>query len=350
MILSVFGNIEFEDQRVQEGSKTRRAMSEHLGIEKYSLHLQRIIVDLGSEDSYELAAKRLKIHHAMSLSATTIRKITNYHGLEIQRRQQPEGTVGEVAVEGQEVITAQADGTMLPILTIKKGSGGDRRKRRECQYNEFRLCAARAKGSMQTCYGVSQGDVNEAGFVWADVVAKSGWGLNSKIHVVCDGAKWITQQAQANFGKQASVLIDFYHLSEYLAGAAEAIHGSGQKARNWLHTQQKRLKSGNVNKTIEALDAHLENKLRIDADAPVRLAHRYMTNRPDQLNYKQAIEEDLPIGSGLIEGGHRHVLHKRLKLSGAWWKIENATAIAHLRVARANNQEQNYWDELVLAA
>ena len=56
------------------------------------------------------------------------------------------------------------------------------------------------------------------------------------------------------------------------------------------------------------------------SNAPVRAAYRYLDRRMDQLDYHSAIERELPIGSGMIEGGHRHVLQNRLKLSGAWWK------------------------------
>jgi hypothetical protein len=48
------------------------------------------------------------------------------------------------------------------------------------------------------------------------------------------------------------------------------------------------------------------------------------------------------IGSGLIEGSHRHVPRQRLKLSGAWWLPDNAKAMSHLRVQIANNN----FDEL----
>jgi hypothetical protein len=34
-----------------------------------------------------------------------------------------------------------------------------------------------------------------------------------------------------------------------------------------------------------------------DSQAPVRACHRYIKNRPEQLDYKTAIEQDLPIGS-----------------------------------------------------
>lgn len=349
--MSILGVTEIEQQVLQQGSRRFNALGKRLSVCDYSPKLQRAVVDFGAEDSYELASQRLKVHHNLSLSATTVRKITLYHARRIQSMQEPSGTVGEVAAKGQDVITAQADGTMLPIVEIKEASKGDLRKHRTCQWKEFRLCGAQAHGSTQTHYGVSQGDVNQAGYVWADTVANTGWGLNSKIHVVCDGATWLTHQAQENFGGQASVLIDFYHLSEYLAAAAAEIKASPKQAKRWLHTQQKRLKAGHAHKTITALSSHLaETSQPGDTDSATAQAHRYMNNRTDQLDYKTAIEQGLPIGSGLIEGAHRHILHKRLKLSGAWWKIENASAIAHLRVARANNTEQQYWDNIALHA
>jgi len=33
--------------------------------------------------------------------------------------------------------------------------------------------------------------------------------------------------------------------------------------------------------------------------------------------YKQALKETLPIGSGLIESGHKHVLQAKMKLAGS---------------------------------
>ena len=57
-----------------------------------------------------------------------------------------------------------------------------------------------------------------------------------------------------------------------------------------------------------------------------------------------ALALGLPIGSGLIESGHRHVLHARLKKAGTAWLHEHADQIAHLRVLRANNQWSSFWN------
>ena len=51
-------------------------------------------------------------------------------------------------------------------------------------------------------------------------------------------------------------------------------------------------------------------------------ALRYLENRKDQLHYKEALDGGLPIESGTIESGHKHVLQVRLKKAGAAWLEE----------------------------
>ena len=70
-------------------------------------------------------------------------------------------------------------------------------------------------------------------------------------------------------------------------------------------------------------------------EQPVRAAHRYLTRWREHLDYAAALEKGLPIGSGEVESGHRHVIQKQLKLAGAWWKETNAEAMLTLRASRA---------------
>ena len=91
------------------------------------------------------------------------------------------------------------------------------------------------------------------------------------------------------------------------------------------------------------MGAKLEAPETPEPDAPARAALRYLENRPDQLDYPAAIRNGLPVGSGLIESAHRHLLQSRLKLSGAWWTLPHAHAMCQLRVCRSNNLWDDYW-------
>ena len=95
---------------------------------------------------------------------------------------------------------------------------------------------------------------------------------------------------------------------------------------------------------LEALEPHLEPDGTAEEQAPVRNAYRYLNNRLDCLDYPGALALGLPIGSGLIESGHRHVLPARLKKPGTAWLRDHAGQIAHLRVLRANHQWESMWN------
>jgi hypothetical protein len=160
--------------------------------------------------------------------------------------------------------------------------------------------------------------------------------------VVGDGAPWIADQVDYNFGLQGSYLVDFYHVCEYLADAAKSC--ANLDSKNWLETQKNALKNNEYKQVISNLKPYLEADKVEDHKAPVRACHRYLSNRTNQLDYKTAIENGLPIGSGEIESAHRYVIQERLKLPGAWWKAANVNSMLALRIVRANHQWNEYWE------
>ena len=95
---------------------------------------------------------------------------------------------------------------------------------------------------------------------------------------------------------------------------------------------------------IQALEEHLEAAGTPEENAPVRNGHRYLSNRTDCIDYPRAIKLGLPIGSGMIESGHRHVLQARLKNAGTAWLADHADQIANLRVLRAHDLWTTLWN------
>lgn len=170
---------------------------------------------------------------------------------------------------------------------------------------------AQAQGKEETFYAATFSAVDEVGRRWGHCARQAGWGLNSQIHALGDGAEWIRSQTREVFGRQANFLCDFFHVSEYLGAAAGSCRADAPD--RWRRTQQARLKRGAWRKVLATLVEHLEPPATLEEEAPVRLGHRYLTNRTDCLDYPRALQLGLPIGSGLIESGHRHVLQARRK-------------------------------------
>ena len=176
---------------------------------------------------------------------------------------------------------------------------------------------------------------------------RAGFGTDSLVHAVGDGAPWIVGQIEEQFGDQGSYLIDFYHVCEYLSEAAKVIAPEPVARDAWMETQKDALKTGRLDEVLQALVPYCEPPgMSDDDEAPVRACHRYLSGRSDQLNYREALAEGLPIGSGEIESAHRYVAQKRLKLPGAWWLVEHAEHMLALRINRLNGDWENYWAAL----
>ncbi len=304
-----------------------------------SRRLDRVLTGFGCEQSFAQAAVSVQEHYGFEIGVSAVRTATLKHAQRAREKLEAEYAqpFRELPAVGNEHVITQADGTM--ICTVEPGN---RKGQRPRQWKEMRLVAAQAKDSVTTVYGATFGSVSETGRRWGHCTRAAGWGKNSRIHAVGDGADWIRLQSREVFGKQGHFLCDYFHVSEYLAEAAPGCRPA--QPEQWRHTQQKRLKRGAIAKVMESLSEHLEAEGTPEEEAPVRNGHRYLSHRLDCLDYPRALALGLPIGSGMIESGHRHVLQARLKKAGAAWLPNHADQIAHLRVLRANNQWLPFWN------
>ena len=251
--------------------------------------------------------------------------------------------VSELGPEaGGEQVLTEIDGSMVPLVESPQNTR-DKRKNKSLFWGEARLSLARQVERLRPRWAATMGEAQQAGAVWLDCVQRAGGGRETKIHCVGDAAPWIIEQARQRFGQQATYLIDFYHVSDYLAAAGAVI--AGAQVKTWLVEQQNRLKANRLGLVMQELEPQLEGYEIKDEQAAVRRCHRYLSHHQEYLNYQEALAAGLPIGSGEIEGGHRYVVQERLKKAGAWWKRENAQKMLALRVNRANQEWCAYWQQ-----
>jgi len=304
--------------------------------------------DFGAENAFAGAAAKLKEHYGIAVPVSAVRMVTEEHGAAMRAQEKQKSAWPESGgVAGVPVLIAEIDGSMLPVVeTAEPGAGEaqDRRKTRQVSWKEARLALAHAPGSVTPIFGATLGSAEEAGERLAVCALQAGAGHQTKIHGVGDGAVWITEQMEVQFGTQAKYLVDFPHVCEYLSAAGEVIAGNNKP--DWMEKQKDGLKDNRWKEVLEALRPFLEQANIPDPDAPVRACFRYISNHSNFLDYKGALAAGLPIGSGEIESAHRYVFQKRLKISGAWWKMENLKKVIALRVLRANGDWEDYWNNL----
>ena len=304
--------------------------------------LQRAITDLAADQPFALARMKLREHYGFEIGQSTIQRVTLGHAKAIFAS---EGA-GAAFPQGPgrfKQIVAQMDGGMVPVMEPDAGRK-DKRKGKRLSWREAKITLAHAKGSRTPVYGGGiEGGVGAAGRRLLTCAVRAGFGTDSSVHAVGDGAPWIVGQVEEMFGEQGGYLIDFYHVCEYLGEAGTPIKPEPAARKAWMEAQKDALKAGRLGDVLQALAPHCEPPETGDDLAPVRACHRYLSGREGQLNYPAAIAQGLPIGSGEIESAHRYVAQKRLKLPGAWWRVEHAEHMIALRINRLNGDWDDYW-------
>ena len=165
-------------------------------------------------------AQRLKEHHGLDMSLTTLRRITVVIA---KLARQVNQLLPPTLQNRQERTLVEFDGGMVPLVMAEGYL--DRRKAKKCLWAELRVGATQKIGSIDWKYESFFSSVDDVGDQMRMLLERQmGWTQESTLYGIGDGAKWIV----AKMG--------------------------------------------------------------------------------------------LPIGSGKIESTNKHLIQKRLKLPGAWWK------------------------------
>lgn len=221
--------------------------------------------------------KKLREHYRIEVPASATREITQSHAQTMLERQD---CIGEISKRGVQQLIGEMDGTNVPVVIIpeksEKNPVKDRRKLRQVGWREARLSLARRPESIKAVYRATMGRVDEAGKQLKDCFVEAGGGKQTLLHCVGDAAPWIINQVERRFSNQASYLIDFFHVSEYLSAAAEEL--AGEKKSEWLKTQQEKLKENRAGEVIKSLREARGGGKKGTSESGVRVCERYMTN------------------------------------------------------------------------
>jgi len=69
----------------------------------------------------------------------------------------------------------------------------------------------------------------------------------------------------------------------------------------------------------------------------------YLRKNEGRLNYSGRLSAGRSIGSGLIEGACKNLVGRRLKQTGACWRLERANRMAVICALLYSNQWKRYW-------
>ena len=143
---------------------------------------------------------------------------------------------------------------------------------------------------------------------------------------------------------QGECVLDFYHASEHLFAAMEAIYGKGDPRTTTQHAKYRVLLRDDeqgVDKVLRHLRYHLRKKPN---NKTLKTEVTYFSRQRHRCYYAQLKAENKPIGSGVVEAACKSIVQLRLKRSGQRWDDAGGQAILTFRSLVKSKQFDRAWE------
>jgi len=325
------------------------AADDRLGIGgRYSCGVQRLACLAASSWSYDISADRLAELCGIRIGDSAIREIAQQHGAAMNAWQNadPEGCREFREAEGE--IEFTTDGTSVNTTggwrEMKLGIFSKRTSGQPATPKEWSDRTLPAPESRVAFAAIQRSD--RFGRRWKRWARRLGILDTSNVTVLADGAKWIWEE-QLNHLRGAEGVLDIFHALEHIAETARCVFGDGtDEASQCLEKGRTVLLSEGFN-GIERLVTQTRQRVR----SPKKRQSLddllgYLSNHTDHLHYSNRLAQGRSIGSGQVEGACKNLIGRRLKQTGARWRIQRVNRMAGLCSVMYSNQWNTYWNTL----
>lgn len=284
----------------------------------------------------------MKMLAGISVSDSTIHRMTNYYGEQIDGSLCQELSSLQEPASEPEVVYAQVDGSM--IFTDDKWQEvkvGRVFKASDCRANPNEQRGGRIE---QSCYAAYLGYYQRFTERFEPLIAHE-MSANRELVFITDGALWIRNWINEKF-PDALQILDFYHACEHVGEFSKNVAKKiPENSSQWYEIQKKALLEGQVEAVIDRIKS-----MKLPDDTAAELSREqllnYLTDNRYRMNYKVYKNKGLMIGSGAIEAAHRTVVQRRMKLSGQRWSDKGANNLLNLRVCKMSNKWNILVDEI----
>ena len=317
-----------------------------LGVTDSTSHqAQRLLCLAGSSWSFDRAAQHLREFCGLSVSDNKIREVCQRHGATAAawQRDAAEAHQGfrkatgdiEFCTDGTTVNTTEGWREMRLGIFSKRHRGEpstpDNWGKRKLPSPHGRVAFAAIEKS------------DRFGTRWGQWSRRLGIRDTSQITVLADGASWIWEEAAMHFAGASGVL-DIYHALEHVEQTAKILCGEGTPAAAcWSASARGKLLSGGW----PAISQHLAQACKTFHKPAKRTSLRslqgYLAKHSTRLGYAQRLAEGRAIGSGQVEGACKHVIGRRLKQTGARWRVRRVNRMASLCCLAYSDHWDLYW-------
>ncbi len=342
--MTALGRIRLKRQYVVAADAGRFPADAVLGIEGYvTTAAQRMAVLAGARDSFARAEVMLRELAGWELDDEVIRQLTHAAATRLNACR-ADRSDDERFAEAKGAVEVQIDAGKVNTTTgwrdIKLCVIGKRKQGKSAtppQWSDRVLPPPTIRTAVA--------NIEEAGDFAVRVRAETDR-LNvttaSDVTVLGDGAEWIWNLA-ADVLPQAAGVLDVYHAIEHIGTAVKAIWGETAEA-----TARRQagllavVADGKAGIERWIADAFCELPTGSSGDELRDLAS-YLSSHPTRLGYAQRLASGRSIGSGLIEGSVKQLVNRRMKLTGARWRVEHVGPLVELAAVVDTPDWHNFW-------
>lgn len=162
---------------------------------------------------------------------------------------------------------------------------------------------------------------------------------------LADGAKWNWGVLEDHVDIQ---VLDFYHVTEYIAKAGLAMFPDNENERKTWENQRchslKHTKGAAKRILNEMVECRSEMKNNTDRAKALDTVITYFSSGYKRMQYYKNTINNYPIGSGVTEAACKVIVKQRMCKSGARWSIPSSEQVLIMRCMNySGNRWNDYW-------
>jgi hypothetical protein len=291
--------------------------------------MEKRILDFGVNDTFESAAQRWSIHYPLPISANLVRRVVDRVGercehawseLSLQQacRPTPEELPRSLVVagDGSMLLTREEGWKEAKVAVVARGEDFQEEKGRR-SVSEARYVA----------------EFSQEKFRKALAAALEAERADEVQHVVWlgDGARenWTMAEQLCPFAIQ---VLDLPHAIQNGMVCGKALLGEADAALPlWEQRLNHLLDAPSPDAAIRELLECLPYTSDEEQLGALDDLIRYYRANEKRMRYTLLRQRGMPVGSGMVESAHRHVLQVRMKRAGQRWSLRRAGRMARLR-------------------
>lgn len=322
-------------------------LDERLGVAGWTTEgADRLLCLAGASWSFDAGAKNLDEFCGLRVADNTIRKTCLRRAVEVERWRRNDPAASRSFRQASGEIEFTTDGTCVNTTDgWKEMRIGVFAKRPAAapatphQWAERKLPTTTARHAFARIESA-----DDFAARWPVVASRLGIGSRTALDVTADGARWIWDRVET-YWPHARGTLDIYHALEHVADAAKGLYGDGtEQTKSWNDATRDALLAAGHAGVQRAIGAARLNAVRGAQRQALDGLSGYFDHQRNHLNYADRLAEGRPIGSGLVEGACKNFVGRRLKQTGARWRVENANRIVALAGLNYSHDWEHYWN------